>query len=1104
MTAYPPRLFILGILFFALILTVDANEPYSPKIAEESLEGERAILQFKIPGGMNANLFAAEPMVANPVAFCFDEKGRLFVAETFRQLRGVEDNRNHMNWLLDDLAARTVSDRVEFFKKHLKDDVQNYAVEHDRIRLLEDQDGDGQADVCTIFADGFNAIEDGTGAGLLAANGGVYYTCIPKLWYLKDTDDDGVADERTSLLDGFGVRVSFRGHDLHGLILGPDGRLYFSIGDRGSNVELKDKTQLVLPDQGAVFRCELDGSHFEVCSTGLRNPQELAFDAFGNLFTCDNNSDGGDRARWTYLIEGSDSGWRMHYQYLEDRGPWSREKLWHLQHEGQAAYIVPPVAHLANGPSGLAYYPGTGLDQKYQGHFFLADFRGQAANSGIRNFSFIPKGASFDLVNSEQFIWSILATDVDFGFDGAIYVSDWVDGWDGIGKGRIYRFQDQQHGQSDVAKEVTRIIRDGFELCSLEQLVEFLSHPDSRIRQRAQFALVNRNATAALTTAATSGKDLFSRLHGIWGLGQLGRINPSILQPVLGLMSDRETDVRAQIARVFGDAQYLEAAEGLTKLIKDSDSRVRSLAAIAIGKLKFAPAFATLLEALAENSDTDATLRHGLVMGLIGVATPDQLLTMSHIKIPAVRLGAVVALRRLALPGLAVFLKDPDPLVVVEAARAIHDLPVPEAIPALATLISQPNLSDAALRRAISANFRLGAKTHAEAVAAFAGNPLSDERLRIEALTELDQWNAPDPLDRVTNEYRPLGKRDVDIASIAQPWLAAYLAATPKLQEAAIKLGMRHGISEIQPFLMEILKDTKNSLASSRVMALNGLQSMKSPELASSVEVALKDTDSSVRSEARRVLSGMDPGRAVKILAAAIEDDSVHAQQAAILVLASLNRDDADSILISWFERLVAGNAPAEIHLELLEAAQKRGTPELMAKAKEFKKTLNEADHLKDYRETLMGGDAERGREIFVGRVEVSCRRCHMIDGAGGDVGPDLSRIGLDKSREYLLESIVDPNKQIAKGFETVILGMVDGTVHAGIIKGDDDNRLKIQLPDANFVFVDKTQIEDRTTGKSGMPDDVVKKLTKSEIRDVVEYLSTLKSERKPASERDQ
>ena len=81
---------------------------------------------------------------------------------------------------------------------------------------------------------------------------------------------------------------------------------------------------------------------------------------------------------------------------------------------------------------------------------------------------------------------------------------------------------------------------------------------------------------------------------------------------------------------------------------------------------------------------------------------------------------------------------------------------------------------------------------------------------------------------------------------------------------------------------------------------------------------------------------------------------------------------------------------------------------------------------------------------------------------------------------------------------------MVDGTVHAGIIKGDDDNRLKIQLPDANFVFVDKTQIEDRTTGKSGMPDDVVKKLTKSEIRDVVEYLSTLKSERKPASERDQ
>ena len=146
----------------------------------------------------------------------------------------------------------------------------------------------------------------------------------------------------------------------------------------------------------------------------------FTFDEFGNLFTGDNNSDSGDRARWTYIIEGSDTGWRMYYQYLPDRGPWNREKLWHPAHPGQAAYIVPPIINIAVGPSGLAFYPGTGLDDKYQGHFFLADFRGSAANSGIRTFAMKPKGASFELVDSQQFVWSILATDVEFGYDGGV------------------------------------------------------------------------------------------------------------------------------------------------------------------------------------------------------------------------------------------------------------------------------------------------------------------------------------------------------------------------------------------------------------------------------------------------------------------------------------------------------------------------------------------------------------------------------------------------------------------------------------------------------------------------------------------------------------
>lgn len=1076
----------------SLTLTAAADEAYSPKIAPASDEAERSIVRFKVPAGMKAELFAAEPMLANPVAFCFDERGRVFVAETFRQQRGVEDNRFHSGWLLDDLKAQTVDDRLQYFKKHLKDDVKKYTLEHDRIRLLEDADGDGRADKATVFADGFNAIEDGTGAGVLAFEGKVFYTCIPKLWQLTDDNDDGQSDKRVALYDGFGVRVAFRGHDMHGLIVGPDGRVYFSIGDRGYNVKTPNG-RLVNPDQGAVFRCNLDGSDLEVFATGLRNPQELAFDDFGNLFTGDNNSDGGDRARWTYIVEGSDSGWRMYYQYPQDRGPWNREKLWYPAHPGQAAYIVPPIINIADGPSGLAYYPGTGLDEKYRGHFFLADFRGSPANSGIRSFAMIPKGASFELVDSQEYIWSILATDVDFGFDGGLYVLDWVDGWENPMKGRLYRFRDEQHGTTPVVAEVARLMKEGFAKRSPEELVLLLSHPDYRIRQRAQFALVNQNAVAELTSVAKTNPLPFARAHALWGLGQLARVKPETLKDVLDLADDSNPEVRAQLARICGDAKATSTESMLVKLCKDSDLRVRSLAAIALGKLKAKSAVNALFEVLAENADKDPTLRHAAVMGLVGSADAATLRDARKRSSPAERMGAVLALRRLGDPGLADFLSDSESLVVLEAARAIHDVPVAAAMPALAKLIGQPGLSDPLLRRVLNANYRGGTAENARGVVAVAANPTVEEAVRLEAVAELLEWNTPGPLDRVINDYRPLEARQVDMAAVVRPSLASMFAGSRKIRELAAKLAGQYGVRDVEPFLLDIAKDAVN-IGSERVAALNALESLKSPQLNSLVDTLLKDADASVRSEARRLLVGIDPTRAVKLLAETKDSDSIPEKQAAIKVLASMKRDDADAVLTSWQEKLAARQVSDAIQLDLLEAAQSRGTKPMLALVDRFNAGRKADDHLNQYREALQGGTATRGADVFFGRVEVSCRRCHKIDGNGGDVGPDLSRIGLDKNREYLLEAIVDPNRQIAKGFETAILQMEDGQVHAGIIKSDEGGKVTLQKPDASLVILDKAKIEDRAVGKSGMPDDLIKKMSKSDIRDLVEYLSTLKN----------
>src|SRR6185436_10882672 len=348
----------------AVLLSFPAAQeqaPYVPKIAPASEEAAQAIQRFAFPKGIQVELFAAEPRLANPVSFALDEHGTAYVAETFRHHQGVTDIRDHMDWLDDDLASKTVEDRRAMIRKH---EGANYGPGYGRafeqVRRIADKDGDGVADEDSVFATGFDDPVAGIGAGLLAYEGSVYYTCIPDLWKLRDADGDGKAEQKEKLSSGYGVHVALLGHDLHGLRIGPDRRLYFSCGDRGFHVETPEGV-IAHPQCGAVLRCELDGSHLEVWHTGLRNPQELAFDAYGNLWTGDNNSDGGDRARLVDVVEGGDSGWRYSYQWITApvaRGPWNEEELWHPWHEGQAAYIVPPIANLADGPSGLTYYPG--------------------------------------------------------------------------------------------------------------------------------------------------------------------------------------------------------------------------------------------------------------------------------------------------------------------------------------------------------------------------------------------------------------------------------------------------------------------------------------------------------------------------------------------------------------------------------------------------------------------------------------------------------------------------------------------------------------------------------------------------------------------------
>ena len=252
----------------------------APAATELSQEAREAMARFTLPEGFGVSLFAAEPLMAHPVAFTIDALGRFYVAETYRHSKGVTDIRGHMDWLEDDLASRTVADRVAMYRKHLSPEryAEEFETESERVVRLVDVDGDGEADESTVFAAGFDDPAAGIGAGLLTEmlpDGGVkiWFTCIPDMWELVDADGDGVAEQRERHSTGYGLRVALLGHDLHGPVIGPYGRLYFSMGDRGFNVETPEGERLVRLGTGAIFRCELDGSGLEVFCDGLRNPR---------------------------------------------------------------------------------------------------------------------------------------------------------------------------------------------------------------------------------------------------------------------------------------------------------------------------------------------------------------------------------------------------------------------------------------------------------------------------------------------------------------------------------------------------------------------------------------------------------------------------------------------------------------------------------------------------------------------------------------------------------------------------------------------------------------------------------------------------------------
>ena len=1085
------------------------------------------------PRGLRMTEWARDPQLQDPVALAFDRFGRLYVVETARRSSVDIDIRAHREWLLEDLANQTIDDTREFFRRQMSPERssqnqtwledRNHDGLHDwrdlttvseRIRLLEDTDQDGKADRSEIFAEGFQEEYTGVAAGVLPVGSDVLFTVYPDLWRLQDADKDGKAEYRSIVFHGFGVHAAFDGHDLHGLTVGPEGKIYFSCGDNGFSVTTREGKRLHHPNTGGVLRMNPDGSELEVFATGLRNVQEFDFDQYGNMFGVDNDGDLADeRERAVYIAEGSDSGWRLNWQFRAEGwkqfngemtyNPWIAEGMWKPAHRGQPAYITPPMQNYSVGPGGFKFNPGTALNPDYRNFFFCIQFPVKA----ITAFRVQPQGAGFQMADEHLFLGGLMASSVNFSPDGALYIADWVGKWAPNGRGVIYRMDDPAIDGSEIRRQVQQLLANGLQAASLEELEQYLGHADRRIRQLAQAELVRRQMTDRLLEIARNATaPQLARIHALWGLIQSGQSgNERTLADRLP-WTDPDAQIRQQCARVAGDLR-LPGAEGpLVQLLADAEPLVQSFAAMALGKAGGNAAAQPLFGLLRRNADRDPFLRHAAVMGLSGCAKISSLAEARTDASASVRMGAVLALRRKRAEEVAVFLDDPATAVQREAVRAIHDdFSIPVALPAIASLLEQEKLpsDEPIMRRILSANLRVGTPEAAARLIQFLEDPNLRsrgtwetpliEQLQIEALNCLAVWGQAPLVDRVEGRIRKSTERDKSLGErlLASDFEQVTKNASPTLMSAATKIAMELSLP-LSPALLDNWIRSADQPLVARKFALQMLATNDSEQVGDAINYAWSTDHFELRATSLEVLAGRDKEAAFERITESWSSASVPLRQRFIAILAILSTPEADERLSQLLDEQINLHGQPELSLDVLRALEARDAEGHRDRLQLWMEQMASLPW-GQYRQALTGGDAVRGEALYRGHVGGQCVRCHEAGGAGKQAGPELRGIGSKVSREYLLEALVDPSARIAQGFETVLLILDDGRSVSGTVLSENEEAVTVGTAQAETIEVAKQSIDERVASKVSAMPQIIETLTPLEVRDLVAYLETLR-----------
>lgn len=512
----------------------------------------RAVANLDVHPELQAQLFAAEPLLLSPSNIDIDHRGRIWVCEIVNY-RAHRDRRP----------------------------------EGDRILILEDTDGDGVADDQKVYYQGRD-IDSPHGVCVLGNQ--VIVSAAGKVYRFTDTNGDDKPDRKELMYTGIGGAQ--HDHGIHAFLFGPDGKLYFNFGNSGTKLLDGDGKQVidmagnaVVADrkpyqEGMVFRQNLDGTGLETLGWNFRNNWMITIDSFGTLWQSDNDDDGNRGVRINFVMEFGNYGYKDEFTGAGWRTPRTGmselpTKHWHQNDPG----VVPNLLHTGAGsPTGIAIYEGELLPESLRGQMIHCD----AGPSVTRAYVTSDDGAGYqaeivNILEGTRDQW-FRPSDVKVAPDGSLIVADWYD--PGVGghrmgdldRGRIFRVIPKHHpGSYDVPE---------YDFESIDGAIKALRSPNNSARYLAWMALHKQGekAEAKLQQLLRSSNQRM-RARALW---LLGKIPGRGLHYVDLASRDENKNIRIVSLRLARQLPDVDVLPVVARLVDDPSPAVRRECAIAL------------------------------------------------------------------------------------------------------------------------------------------------------------------------------------------------------------------------------------------------------------------------------------------------------------------------------------------------------------------------------------------------------------------------------------------------------------------------------------------------------------------------------------------